>query len=217
MKAQTFLILATLFTGSLYAQTMVKTAPGTTFGLRVGANFFTINGKTINNNDLDNKLLPGFHAGINAEIPAGAGFYVQPGVLYSMKGAKFNDNSKVRLGYIEVPVNLIYKPLLGTGNMVLGFGPYVAFGITGNIEAANGTRTDIDFGSDYNGINPATQFKSFDAGGNLLAGYEFTNKFSLQLNAQLGLVNINKKASGPFDDNTRWRNTGWGVSVGYRF
>jgi hypothetical protein len=57
--------------------------------------------------------------------------------------------------------------------------------------------------------------KRFDAGGNLLAGYEFANKLSFQLNAQLGLVNINPEISG--SDKTKYRNTGFGVSLGYRF
>ena len=36
---------------------------------------------------LDNKLKTGFNAGVNAEIPVGVDFYVQPGLLFSTKGA----------------------------------------------------------------------------------------------------------------------------------
>jgi opacity protein-like surface antigen len=202
---------------SASAQSMVKTTDRTTFGIRAGVNFQNINGKDASGDNLENDLTTGFHAGVNAEIPVGSGFYLQPGALYSMKGAEYEGGTKVKLSYIEVPVNFVYKPILGSGNMLLGFGPYVGFGINGKIEAPNGTETDLDFGSDYNAANPATYFKSFDAGGNLLAGYEFANKLSFQLNAQLGLVKINKENEAITNDKTSWKNTGFGLSLGYRF
>jgi len=210
-------ILAAFFTTTIFAQSMVRTTDRANFGIRAGVNLQNINGKDAAGNDLKNDLLTGFNAGINAEVPIGDGFYVQPGVLYSTKGAEDANNNKIKLSYIEVPVNFVYKPILGSGNMLLGFGPYVGFGINGKLKAANGAETDIDFGSDYNAANPATHFKSFDAGGNLLAGYEFANKVSFQLNAQLGLANINKKSQGVTNDKSRYRNTGFGLSLGYRF
>ncbi|HEX6334680.1 MAG TPA: PorT family protein, partial [Flavisolibacter sp.] len=69
----------------------------------------------------------------------------------------------------------------------------------------------------YNAANAATQFEKFDAGGNLLVGYEFANRLSFQLNAQLGLVDINKENPANTADKTRWRNTGFGLSMGFRF
>jgi hypothetical protein len=208
---------AGLMTLGSYGQEMTANAGRTTFGLRAGVNFQNINGKDASGDDLENKLGTGFHAGVNAEIPVGTGSYLQPGVLYSMKGAKWGGtDAKVKLSYIEIPVNFIYKPVLGTGNMVLGFGPYVAFGIGGKIDNPNGPDQDIEFTKDYDPTIAAPQLKRLDAGGNFLAGYEFSNKFSVQLNAQLGLVNINPEVNNSADD-TRWRNTGWGVSLGYRF
>jgi hypothetical protein len=209
--------LVAFITTAVSAQSMVKTSDRTSFGIRAGVNFQNINGKDASGDDLDNSLTTGFHAGVNAEIPVGSGFYLQPGALYSMKGAEYEGGTKVKLSYIEVPVNFVYKPILGSGNMLLGFGPYVGFGINGKIKAPNGTETDLDFGSDLNAANPATYFKSFDAGGNLLAGYEFANKLSFQLNAQLGLVKINKENETITNDKTSWKNTGFGLSLGYRF
>ena len=209
--------LCLLFALCTFAQTMVKTSDRASFGIRAGVNFQNINGKDAGGNSLENDLATGFHAGLNAELPIGEGFYLQPGVLYSTKGAAGENSSKIKLSYIEVPVNFVYKPVLGSGNMLLGFGPYAGFGMGGKIKASNGTETDIDFGSDYNAANPATYFKSFDAGANLLAGYEFVNKVSFQLNAQLGLLKINKDANGITNDKSSWKNTGFGVSLGYRF
>jgi opacity protein-like surface antigen len=204
-----------LFSLPAFAQTMTVNAGRTTFGIRAGVNFQNINGEDRDGDELENHIQTGFHAGINAEVPIGTGFYVQPGLLYSLKGAESeNSTNKVHLSYVEVPINLVYKPILGTGNMVLGFGPYVGIGVGGNVET-NGTKRDIEFVSDYEAGNAAPQFKRLDAGANFLAGYEFANKLSFQLNAQLGLVNINPEIS-PNDD-SKLRNTGFGVSLGYRF
>ena len=37
----------------------------------------------------------------------------------------------LNLSYIEIPVNLLYKPVVGNGKLLLGFGPYIAYGIGG--------------------------------------------------------------------------------------
>lgn len=208
--------IAGFFAAPLFAQEMTVTANKTTFGIRAGVNFQNINGKDAQGDKLENDLLTGYHAGVNAEIPIGTGIYVQPGILYTLKGAKANDgDGKIKISYLDVPVNLLYKPILGTGNLVLGFGPYVGFGIGGKVEQGN-SETDIEFENEYTSVN-APQFKRLDAGANFLAGYEFANKLSFQLNAQLGLVDINPKLPNASDDETNYRNTGWGVSVGYRF
>ena len=218
MKSAILLAVIGLLSIQVQAQSMTRNATGTTIGLRAGVNFQTLNGKDVSGNSLENNINTGFHAGLNAEIPVGTGSYLQPGILYSRKGAELQSGSRdeIKLNYIEVPVNFVYKPLVGLGNMVLGFGPYVAYAINGNVEQGGSSR-NIDFDAAYNVNDPTTQFKKFDAGGNLLAGYEFANRMSVQVNAQLGLVDINKENPTHADDQTRWRNTGFGLSVGYRF
>jgi Outer membrane protein beta-barrel domain len=208
--------IAGIMTGTAYGQSIVKETGRTSFGIRAGVNFQNINGKDAAGNSLKNDLLTGFNAGINAEVPLSSGFYLQPGALYSAKGAKWANGSKVKLSYIEVPVNFVYKPVLGSGNMLLGFGPYVGFGINGKVESPNGSSEDVKFTKDYDATSAAPQFKRFDAGGNLLAGYEFANNVSFQLNAQLGLADINPKTTAA-NDKTKLNNTGFGLSLGYRF
>lgn len=181
------------------------------FGVRAGVNFQNLNGKDASGDKLDNKLKTGFHVGANVEVPVAPDFYVQPGALFVTKGAK-NDgiiNSQWNLSYIEIPVNFLYKPVLGDGRLLLGFGPYAAFAVGGTAEAGD-VKVDLDFGSD-----DGDDMKSFDAGANLLAGYEFSNKLSFQLNAGLGLLNLANRSEG--DSESSLKNTGFGVSVGYRF
>ena len=140
-------LIAALFSVALLsnAQQTKEYTTGTSFGLRGGVNFQNVNGKDEDGKKLENDLITGFHIGLNAEIPVAPGFYFQPGVLYTIKGAKGTEvflgqtiKTTARLSYIEVPLNLVYKPTLGTGRLLLGFGPYVAFGIGGEVEYEGG-------------------------------------------------------------------------------
>lgn len=218
MKKQILsLLIAAAFTAPLCAQEMTVTTNKTTFGLRAGVNFQNINGKDEDGDKLENDLLTGFHVGVNAEIPVGTGTYLQPGILYTTKGSKLeNSDTKIKISYIDIPVNFIYKPILGTGNMVLGFGPYVGFGIGGKVDDGD-EEVDIEFTKEFDAGNDAPQLKRLDAGANFLAGYEFANKLSFQLTAQLGLVDINPNTGNGSNGETSFRNTGWGLSIGYRF
>ena len=189
---------------------------GTTFGITGGLNWNNINGKSVNGSELDNKLRTGFNAGINVEIPIGSSFYIQPGVEYRVKGAELNNSDKLTLSYIDVPVNLVYKPSFGPGKILLGFGPYVGVGLDGSVKS-NGIKRDVTFTNTYSVSEAADiQFKRLDAGANFMAGYEFRNKISASIKAQLGLININPDTDIP-NDKTRYRNTGFGLSLGYRF
>lgn len=196
------------------------------FGVRAGVNFQNINGKDSEGDQLENNLIPGFNLGVNYEIPVGTDIYFQPGLLFSMKGAKSETtiltvdfDEKVLISYIELPLNLVFKPLLGSGHMLLGFGPYLAYGVGGKYKLDSdvvNNEFDIKF---KNSIDDQGEdefyLRPFDAGANFIIGYELANMLSLQLNAQLGLVNILPESS--VDDKSVWKNTGFGLSVGYRF
>lgn len=192
--------------------TNVSAQTKTSFGIRAGVNFQNINGRDINDDKLENKLRTGFNVGVNAEIPVGVDFYLQPGVLLSSKGAKEKgSNANVGISYIEVPVNFLYKPVLGEGKLLMGFGPYVGFGVGGkDISFTNSVTPPQAYSEPYR------YFKRFDAGANFLFGYEMKNKLSLQLNAGLGLININPEIETIQDDRS-YKNTGFGLSLGYRF
>jgi len=182
-----------------------------TFGIRAGVNFQNLNGKDIDGDKLENDLKTGFNVGVNAEIPVGIDFYLQPGLLFSTKGAKYNFQgieATRNISYLELPINFLYKPELGDGHLLLGFGPYAAYALGGKIKGG-GNDIDMEFG------NEIGETKPFDAGANLLAGYEFNNNLSFQLNAGLGLINMYNRQDG--DSKSSVKNTGFGVSLGYRF
>ncbi|HJU46355.1 MAG TPA: porin family protein [Chitinophagaceae bacterium] len=218
-------VAALLISASSMAQTTMTSSAGkpASVQIRAGVNFQNLNGEA-NGDDLENKLLTTFHAGVEVPIMIAPEFYIQPGAIYSMKGAKDEDNSdmKTQISYIEVPVNFVYKPMLGMGNLILGVGPYMGVAIGGKVKDDNDD-VDITFKNDLS-ASEATEFglgkpfmRRLDFGGNLLAGYQFSNGLFFQLNAQLGMTNLLPKIEGETIDNSKVKNTGFGVSVGYAF
>lgn len=196
------------------------------FGIIGGVNFQNLTGETSGGNDLNNDLLTGFHVGANVQIPLAPEFYFQPGLLFSVKGAKNKTDlieKTTKLNYLEMPLNLVYKGALGSGFVLLGVGPYVAYGIGGKVETTGGAVSldqDIEFKNELDaGDSPTTPYyKAFDAGGNIFAGYEMANGIFLQLNAQLGLLKINPDDNRIIGSNkSSEKNTGFGISAGYRF
>lgn len=199
------------------------------FGVRGGFDYQNINGKNQNGDKLKFDMVLRFNAGLVIEIPLANQFFVQPAVLYTTKGAEAKNNflgldmaTEYDLAYIEVPLNFLYKPTLGKGNLILGAGPYIAYGIGGDVTYTvdgNSTKQKIEYTDEYTNVNPFDQkyITPFDYGGNLLFGYQFPGGFSAQLNAQLGMAQI--KAKNTLDPNSKveFRNTGFGLSVGYMF
>lgn len=228
MKISLSLIAAIVLTVTI-AQAQQNKSNGISFGFRGGINFQNINGKNSNGDKLTNSIITGFNAGVFAEIPVATTFYLQPGLLYSTKGGENkemvlgqNVDSEVKIFYLELPVNFLYKPALGNGHLLLGFGPYVALGVGGkaNYNTMGVSSTEIvKFKNTVKLIdaNDVTYIKPLDAGANVLAGYEFSNRFSFQVNAQLGLTDINPAYEGASGSKARASNTGFGLSVGYRF
>lgn len=226
MKTKIILFFAAL----MFSTTLVSAqSSGMQFGILGGVNFQNLNGKDYSGNKLENDMIVGFHAGVNVLIPIAPEFYFQPGLLFSTKGAT-NENvvlgttitTTTNLSYIELPINLVYRGELGNGFVLVGFGPYVGYGIGGKVSVEGGSVTlenDVEFKSvvetDDELLTP--YFKAFDAGANVFAGYEMAGGLFMQLNAQLGLLNINPEDKRIIDDESSVKNTGFGLSLGYRF
>jgi hypothetical protein len=200
----------------------------TSFAVLGGVNFQNFNGKDNNGDKLQNDMLLCYHAGVNIQLPLAPQIYFQPGLMYAAKGAKNSYGSLTgtfKLSYIELPLNVVYKAMLGNGFFNLGFGPYVAYGIGGKATIEGSTasiKKDVVFknvvetGDDLS----TPYFKAFDAGGNIFIGYELAGGLFLQLDAQLGMLKINpedKRIVGIFTSNSVVKNTGFGISLGYRF
>jgi Outer membrane protein beta-barrel domain len=229
MKTRFLTVIAALVLSATAIQAQVD------FGIVAGPNFANMVGKDGDGDKITNGLLVGFHAGVKVNLYMAPDFYFQTGLLFSQKGSLNNGgalpskaasddyHTTSRLSYIEMPLHLLFKPQFGKGNILVGFGPYVAYGITGKqtIEAGDFSydqkvkfKNEIGL-EDYWDMDNA-YFRGFDAGADIFAGYEMNMGLYFQLNAQLGLLDI-------VTDVTEWesesvlRNTGFGVSVGYNF
>ena len=195
------------------------------FGILGGVNFQNLNGKLSSGDKLKNDMLLGYHAGINLQIPVAPEFYFQPGIMYAIKGAKNTSGSitsTTKLNYIEVPLNLVYKASLGQGFFMLGFGPYAGYGISGKVKVEGGSGSiegDVKFQNVVQLTDSYTTpyYKKFDAGANIFAGFETAGGLFLQLETQFGMLNINPEDKRILTDKSSKKNTGFGLSLGYRF
>ena len=222
MKWTYFLIAGVLTIAALSTQGQDKktSASGISFGVRAGVSLQNINGRDANDNKLENKLVPRFQGGVNVELPLADDFYLQPGVMFAAKGTEFKgSNTNLSISYLEIPVNFLFKPVVGKGKLLMGIGPYLGFGIAGTAKPANGSSSSVKFKNSITVAEALTApyFRKTDAGANLLFGYELSNMLSVQLNAQLGLAKINPDIDGVSNNKTMYRNTGFGLSIGYRF
>ena len=223
MKTKLLLIVSILFLSVTFAT--AQDTQKASFGILGGVNFQNLNGKDFNGDKLENTLTVGWHVGANIQIPIAPEFYFQPGLLFSTKGAKYSDDlstTTTSLSYIEMPLNLVYKAMLGKGYILVGLGPYVGYAIMGKVKTENdGTseKTDIEFQNVVEISDPLTvpYYKALDVGGNILFGYELAAGIFVQLNAQLGLIKINPEYEVLTDDKSSIKNTGFGFSLGYRF
>ncbi|MFN2379320.1 MAG: porin family protein [Bacteroidales bacterium] len=197
----------------------------TSFGILGGVNFQTLTGTDHSGDELDNDLLIGYHAGFNIQIPIAPEFYFQPGVLYSLKGAKNisgSITSSTKVAYVELPLNLVYKGKLGNGYFMVGFGPYISYGIGGKVTTTGGDAsldTDVSFQDKVELTDPlaTTYFKPYDAGGNIFAGFEMAGGLFLQFNTQLGMLKVNPENAWFTNDEAAKKHTGFGASMGFRF
>ena len=193
-------------------------------GVRGGVNFQNVTGKNVLGGDLKNDPIAAYHFGLIGEAAIAPAFLFQTGLLYSVKGAK-SDNVlgtfTQRVSYLDIPLHLVFKPAVGNGHIILGFGPYLGVGLNGKVKAEIGgeeSDIDIDFEKKIDGTDEDTYYiRRFDAGGDLFFGYEFSGGLSLQLNTQLGMLKINPEDEQVVEDDSRWNNVGFGLSAMYRF
>ncbi len=213
MKIKILAILLTLAVSIQFAA-----GQKTSFGILGGVNFQNLNGKDAEGDKLENKIKPGFHAGLNVQIPIVPDFYFQPGLLFTTKGCKAEDDNdvKINISYLELPLNLVYKPLVGKGHFMLGFGPYLAYGISGKVKDGDDSE-DIEFSNKVDSPQTVLTLRPFDAGANIFAGYELPVGLFFQLNTQLGLLNIQPEYEGMEDNEFSLKNTGFSLSAGFRF
>lgn len=176
----------------------------------------------------------GFNIGLGADIPLWGDFSVQPTFQYAKRGfvvgqtysVGWGANFKASTSYLELPVDFVYSPAFGHGNLLLGVGPYVGYGTGGRWRTDNPVLMDdivIDnqgelvFQNDasYGNLGTYVLARPWDYGLHGKVGYRLFGRYLIQLEHQQGLKNLNPHWSG-FDNGNSLKNSSWALSVGYQ-
>ena len=163
---------------------------------------------------LNTTIQTGVRVGGVLQDPINHSFYIERGLFYVMNGYRMDvpaGNASARVNTAELPLNLLYKFRENNGGdrIFIGFGPYLAFNLTGRYKISDGSvDRKLSFGSDN-----ADDLKIVDFGAGINAGYQVGNGVFIRAHAQIGFVNL--KPYG--DENNAIRNTNYGVTIGYLF
>jgi hypothetical protein len=129
--------------------TLVAVAAASLFmAARAHAQFGIVGGITSSKTELttaeDVKSMSLYHAGVTYKVNLGAGFAIQPSVLYQVKGASLgelnsssSEDFKVKTGYVEVPVGLQWGPDLMVFRPFVMAEPFVGYQVTSSDRGAD--------------------------------------------------------------------------------
>jgi hypothetical protein len=176
-------------TGVANAQTGIR------FGVKAGANYSTFSAD--DTEGIESKI--GLHAGAFANFGLSDMISIQPEVLYSQKGAQFEENSdvKYKLNYIDIPVMV----KVNADGLFFEAGPQL--GILAGAKLTDGD-TDVD-------IKEAHQ--TIDFGYAVGLGYQLESGPMIGLRYNGGITNVFKDAS----DDEKARNSAFQLYLGYTF
>ncbi|ULQ57914.1 PorT family protein [Flavihumibacter rivuli] len=144
------------------------------YGVKAGANFANVIGSDAD----DAKMKVGFNAGAFARFSINESFKVQPELVYSGQGAKYDDESldlKLNLDYLNIPVLFQYHTNSG---FFAETGPQLGFLLSAKLKA-DGESEDVK-----------DSFKSTDFSWAFGAGYQFAQGFGVNARYNLGLSKI---------------------------
>lgn len=209
------LVLCTL----LLCATITAQTEKVKIGVKAGLNIASL---TFDENELESSQKTGFTAGIMAEIPLAKNFSVQPEVLYSQQGMKFSYSdidvanssykSTINLNYLNIPVMLKYYVLKG---LSVQAGPQI-----GILLKSNNKYQDNFLGYDnHENYNLSDYTNAFDTSVNLGLGYQFKDKFYVDLRYNISYSDVFKEANsnGNYVINSDMRNRVFQITIGYFF
>lgn len=207
-KIRLFLLVA------MVAVTTVASAQ-ISLGVKGGMNMSNYYGDELS----DKNVKIGFNIGLAADYQFAYGHYIQSGLFFTTKGAKYSTettNAKIEYTinpmYLQLPIHYAYKlEIAPETRIVFHGGPYMAYGVggktkvKGNVGNLSGERDGQNVFGDGVG-----QLKSFDAGLGLGVGAEF-GAFLVDLGWDVGLTNLSNSDNGDIKNQNAY------LSVGYRF
>lgn len=171
------------------------------FGIKGGVNY---SDPSIINTKASSKI--GYHVGGIAEFKFSK-FAIQPELMYSVLGAKFNGNfikSDANVGYLSLPV---FLKIYFLKKFSIEAGPQISYAIDEN------TTTSL---SGFN-LGEILKVNDFDYGVSAGASVQLTEAIFVQLRGVYGFSEITKKTGIPQIDSFVVKNRALLVSLGYKF
>ncbi len=182
--------------GALFAQPV--------YGGRLGLNM----GNITANNIQDNGARMGLHIGGMMQYPIAENILIQPELLYSMKGVKWDSSggfeSTWAMDYLEIPVMVKYDYVMPTVRIQPYLGP--SFGILLSAKdkwEGGGSSGTTDFKDHTNAL---------DVGLNIGADVVFMKNFMAGLRYNMGLANVQKD---PANDDAKYYTRTFMINFGY--
>lgn len=168
---------------------------GIAWGIKAGLNLAEFSGSGYFNDRTGyapispkRSFLTGYTVGLLAEIPVTDQFYIQPELDFTLSGNKVRDSSyaqTVKLGYLDLPILLKYKPFEGVS---LFAGPQLDYLLFAGYSSV------LDAKSYSGAVKPS--FKAVGFSGVAGLGFGFTANFGIEARYTRSLANINKVYDG---------------------
>jgi len=197
-----FAVIALLFT----AQVSAQDGP-VSFGFKAGTNLsnYRLGG---NLSGSKSKLSVGGSFGGFAKVDLSTNFALQAGIDAYYKSSKLKsttDNSadKFKTYGVEVPLFAIVQGGAGSGNLFIGAGPYVGYGLSAKSGGVNLYKDAAEPGM------PA--MKRFDYGFGGIVGYDINKHWQINGSYQLGLADLDKARGSSM------KSQGASIGVAYSF
>lgn len=197
------ILIAVVLITALASKAQIK------FGVKAGANFYSITGADADANGLDveegRKTKIGIAGGLLVNIPVSSMFSVQPELLYSMEG------NKQEIGDVKASINLSYLniPIMAQLNTTSGFyaetGPQIGFLMSAKTKYDDGTVEDEEDVKD--------ELKSIGFSWALGAGYKMKCGFGFGARYNFGLSTLDDDSTDPL----KVMSSGFHVGVFYLF
>lgn len=208
------MIAACATTLSTAALAQISIAP------EIGLNLANMHYK-VGDEKLDNGLKLGVKAGVNVNINIADRLVLQPGLFYSIKGMKSEENNEthnITLHYAEIPLNIQYMfndP--SEGRFFIGVGPYLGIAFSGkDIYAGvpNGTTTTSGTTDFHFGSGADQDLARIDFGAGVNAGYLLRSGIFFRGMYQMSISNLKpSEMSGDMSI----RNSVVTISIGKQF
>lgn len=200
------------------------------YGVRVGLNISNINGEYGPGPDgkLDLNARAGFQFGGVVDLPITNGFYIQPGLSFTTRGARQKQTireaklvNSFRPMYLQIPVLASFRAdVCDKLNVQVNVGPHFAMGLGGKsvtkYSAAGESSTGkIPFFGKSSGDEEHFGAQRFDCGLTFGAGVTFMKHYYVGIAYDLGLVNM--AIDEELGKETKLHNRNFSIQIGYNF